>query len=120
MRFLVDECISPRLVDALVALGHDAVSVRSLGLAGQGYADSDLWALAKRENHILISLDHDHRDIGSDSELPPQSGVIWLRCTNSRRARLEELLVTALRNYPSSFFEGHVVQVSPNRVHQRR
>jgi predicted nuclease of predicted toxin-antitoxin system len=57
VRFLIDECLPPRLAVLLRDAGHDRAHVYELGLGGQ--PDEQVMALADRENRILVSADTD-------------------------------------------------------------
>jgi predicted nuclease of predicted toxin-antitoxin system len=54
MKFLVDECCDPRLADALLDAGHDAVWWRNIS---PGASDAALLAAAETEGRIVITHD---------------------------------------------------------------
>jgi predicted nuclease of predicted toxin-antitoxin system len=54
MRFLVDECCDPRLADALLDAGHDAVWWR---IVSPGASDAALLAAAQAEGRIVVTHD---------------------------------------------------------------
>lgn len=54
MRFLVDECLSVRLVPMLVDAGHDAVHVNDCGLAG--HIDEEVLARAVERTVLCLRL----------------------------------------------------------------
>jgi len=69
VRFLLDQCLSPRLAAFLQEAGHDAVHVRDHGLSRA--PDADVLAFARSEKRILLSADSDFGDIltvGTDRE----------------------------------------------------
>jgi predicted nuclease of predicted toxin-antitoxin system len=76
MRFLVGENLSPSHAAVLRALGHDAVSVLALGLAGAD--DLAVRAAAIEADRILVTLDG---DFANALRFPPgpTPGVIRLR-----------------------------------------
>lgn len=47
MRFLVDQCLSPEVAEALATNGHDAVHLRDLGMMRA--KDPDVLALARAQ-----------------------------------------------------------------------
>jgi Uncharacterized protein conserved in bacteria len=55
MRFLLDENLSPKLVQLLGGHGHDAVHVRDIGLVSA--SDEVVIAAASADDRILISAD---------------------------------------------------------------
>jgi len=57
LRFLLDEGLSPRLVELLATAGHDAVHVRNVGLMSA--ADPLVLARAVDEQRVLLTLDTD-------------------------------------------------------------
>ncbi|MBA3488357.1 MAG: DUF5615 family PIN-like protein [Longispora sp.] len=57
MRFLVDECLSARLVNLLTAAGHDAVYADDRGLAGK--PDTEVLAQTVTGMRIPLSADTD-------------------------------------------------------------
>jgi hypothetical protein len=50
VRFLIDECLPPRMAELLRAAGHDCTHVYELGLGGQ--PDEQIMVTADRENRI--------------------------------------------------------------------
>ena len=61
MRFLADAGVSPKTVDFLKQLGHEAVHVRTLGLARA--ADAELIHLARTDSSVVVTFDLDFGDI---------------------------------------------------------
>lgn len=57
MRFLVDANVSPRVAALLAAAGHDALSVRDVGLAAA--PDDDILDWASTSHRVIISHDTD-------------------------------------------------------------
>ncbi len=74
-RFLVDESLGEGMVGVLRALGWKAVGVEERGLAG--HSDEDVYALAWREQLMILTKDRDFLD---DRRFPPNRnpGVIVL------------------------------------------
>lgn len=56
MRFLLDENLSPKLVELLGRVGHDVVHVRDIGLASA--SDEVVIDAASADDRILISAEH--------------------------------------------------------------
>ena len=79
MRFLIDNALSPRLADLLLATGHDAVHVRAYGM--QAASDEGILARALLEDRIVVSADSDFGAIlaAQESERP---SFILFRETN--------------------------------------
>ena len=57
MRFLVDECLTVRLTQLLIADGHDALHVLDDGL--QGRPDDVIMGEARSNHRILLTSDTD-------------------------------------------------------------
>lgn len=53
MRWLLDEMLPPATADELVALGHDALAVVTLGLAGA--ADGEVLQRAVDEDRVVVT-----------------------------------------------------------------
>ena len=95
MRFLADAGVSPRTVEFLSGLGHDAVHVRTLGL--QRSPDIELVNQARADSRIVLTFDLDFGEIlalgvldkpsvilfGSPTNAPNPSTAISRRCCPS-------------------------------------
>lgn len=95
MRFLADAGVSPRTVEFLSGLGHDAVHVRTLGL--QRSPDGELVNQARADSRIVLTFDLDFGEIlalesstsrasscfGSPTNAPDPSTAISRRCCPS-------------------------------------
>ena len=57
MRFLVDQCLSVELAEALTDAGHDVTHLRNLGM--QRAKDPEVLELARAEDRVLLSADTD-------------------------------------------------------------
>ena len=81
MRFLADAGISPKTVDFLKNLGHDAVHIRTLGL--ERAADSELVRRASVDSSVVLTFDLDFGDILALGVLDKPS-VILFRLADER------------------------------------
>lgn len=61
MKFLLDECLSPRLVLLLSDGGHDVQHVSEIELEGK--PDIEVMSWAKKHSQILISADTDFGEL---------------------------------------------------------
>lgn len=93
MRFLIDECLPPRLAELLHAAGHDCAHVYELGLGGQ--PDERIMALADREARILISADTDFGELLANAPVLAPS-VILLRRTDKQAHSLAAVVLANL------------------------
>ena len=93
MRFLADAGVSPRTVEFLKQLGHDAVHVRTLGL--QRSPDLELVDRAREDSSIVVTFDLDFGDILALGVLDKPS-VILFRLADERPESVNRHLSTVL------------------------
>ncbi len=74
MKLLLDENLSPRLIDGLQSEYPGSAHVRSVGLRGAG--DEEIWNYAREQGFAIISKDNDFRQLSFVHSAPPK--VIWL------------------------------------------
>lgn len=117
MRFLLDECLSTRLVTLLSNAGHDAVHVADLGLLGA--ADQDVMATAKVQSRVLVSADTDFGELLAAGRALGPSFVLFRRT----RRIAEEQTAVLLANLPDvepDLDAGAVVVLAEDRIRVRR
>jgi predicted nuclease of predicted toxin-antitoxin system len=110
MRFLADAGISPKTVDFLNQLGHEAVHVRTLGMERAG--DSDLVARAREDSSVVVTFDLDFGDILALGVLDKPSAIIC-RLVDERAAAVNLRLATVLAERIAELESG----VDPRRRH---
>ena len=114
MRFLADENISQFVIGRLLAAGFDVAAVAA---KTPGASDSDVLALASREERILITEDRDFGELVVRQRLGLH-GVVLLeldRLSNAAEADLVEAVVSANLSKPA----GSLVVIEPGRVRVR-
>jgi predicted nuclease of predicted toxin-antitoxin system len=117
VRFLVDANLSPRLVDQLQALGHDAAHLSGLGLLSA--PDERILELARVEGRVVISADSDFGTILAATHATTPS-VLYLRGTSGRRVdALAARIAAALPTVESPLREGSLVVLEPSVVRIR-
>jgi len=85
---LLDENLSPRLVDRLASLFPGLIHVRNIGL--KQASDEQIWQRAKENGYTLVTADADFLTLARRSGWPPK--VVHLeQCDFSFRV-IEELL----------------------------
>ena len=88
MKLLLDQHLSPRLVERLADLfpGSDHVSQVGLDRA----FDREVWEYALTNDFIIVTKDADFGELSVVVGFPPK--VIWLRVGNCTTHRIEQLL----------------------------
>jgi predicted nuclease of predicted toxin-antitoxin system len=117
MRILADMPISPRTVEFLNGLGHEAVHALDLGMAHA--PDEEIIQRAKAEGMSILTEDLDYAAILAVSgEIEP--GVIILRVGNWTRDQIDRRLERILEELPEERFRNAIVIVERHRVRIRR
>ena len=88
MRLLLDENLSPRLVESLYDLYPGSQHVDLAGLRGQ--PDQAIWEYARRNDLAIVSKDNDFRQLSFLYGPPPK--VIWLGIGNAGTQAIAHLL----------------------------
>ncbi|MBM5813460.1 MAG: hypothetical protein FJ062_01655 [Cyanobacteria bacterium M_DeepCast_100m_m1_067] len=88
---LLDENLSPRLVNSLASQFPGSIHVRDAGLKGQ--SDEKIWSFAANKGLIITTKDDDFRSLSLLLGAPPK--VIWLVVGNTSTA---EILCILLAN----------------------
>ena len=88
MKLLLDENLSPRLVEKLKDVFQDIKHVDRIGLGGA--SDSEVWQHAKEHGYILVSKDSDFYDKSVLFSYPPK--VVWIRRGNCSNKTIELIL----------------------------
>lgn len=118
MRLLLDQNLSPLLVEELAARGHDAIHVRSLGMT----TSSDLAILeaASRDARVVVSADTDFGDLLARTNAGSPS-VLLLRRQDLRRAsQVAELIMLNLPVIAEDLEGGAIVVLDNDRIRVRR
>ena len=88
MRLLLDQNLSPRLVDALAELFPRSAHVRDVDLASAD--DTTVWEYALENGFVIVSKDADFHQRSFLSGPPPK--VIWIRLGNCTTDAIAHLL----------------------------
>jgi predicted nuclease of predicted toxin-antitoxin system len=94
LKLLLDQNLSPRLVNRLAALFPGSAHVSNLGL--DRALDAEIWSYARANDCIIVTKDADFGDMGAIAGFPPK--VIWLRLGNCTTLQIEQML---RRNHPT-------------------
>ena len=74
MKLLLDENLSPRLVGRSTKSFATTLHVDSIGLHGR--PDREIWESARADGLVIVSKDHDFRQLSFLYGAPPK--VVWL------------------------------------------
>lgn len=117
MRFLADAGISPKTVEFLTQLGHEATHVRTLGL--QRAPDVVLVERARADGSVVITFDLDFGDILAPGVLDKPSVIIF-RLTDERADSVNQRLSVVLDERPTDLQTGALILVEDSRYRVRK
>ncbi len=117
MRFLADVGISPRTVEFLTQLEHDAVHARTSNL--QRAADRSIIEHARADARIVVTFDLDFGDILALGVMDGPSVIIF-RLSDERPASVNPRLSTVLGEQREVLESGALILVEDSRYRVRR
>jgi predicted nuclease of predicted toxin-antitoxin system len=88
VKLLLDENLSPRLVELLRDLYSDVIHVRDIGLASAN--DDAIWRFAASNARMIVTKDEDFNQRAFLIGPPPK--VVWLRVGNATTPDISQLL----------------------------
>jgi predicted nuclease of predicted toxin-antitoxin system len=113
MRFLLDMPVSPSLLQLLRDRGHEGVHANEIGHGRT--SDSDLMALARREERVVVTADlHFPRLLALSSAGRP--GIVLFRGGNYSDREMGELLERVLQGVPSDVLQRSICVVDKTRM----
>ncbi len=101
MKLLLDQNLSPRLVQELQEAYPDSTHVREFGL--QSAPDVEIWQLAKKRGFVIVSKDADFHQMSFLYGTPPK--VVWIRLGNCTTDEILEALrshIARLKEFESN------------------
>ena len=116
MRFLADHNIARSTVEALLDLGHEVTTLRSVGL--QAAEDGTVINFAKKNNFILITFDQDFADLLSYSP-NKYSGIIVLKIPSELPKVVNSTLKRFLMRPQLPKLSGKLIVLEPTRFRLR-
>ena len=116
MRFLADMGISPRTVEKLRELGHEAVHLHELGL--DCLSDAAILNRARQEGQIVLphGLDFGELLAVSRARLP---SVITFRLRDMRSDNINLHLAALLTQHRPSLEQGAIITMTEQRIRVR-
>jgi predicted nuclease of predicted toxin-antitoxin system len=118
LRFLLDEGLSPRLVDLLASSGHDVVHVRGVGLTSA--SDPVVLARAAEDERVLVTLDTDFGALVAHSHAVIPSIVLFRGNVTRRTDSQASLLLANLDAVADDLQAGAIVVIGDGRLRVRR
>lgn len=115
MRFLADECLDFRVVQALRGAGYD---VRAVVEDSPRDSDPEVLEKAWSGGRILITEDRDFGQLVQARPEAKSAGVLLVRCPESARARLPQSIVSAVTRFGTRM-EGRFAVWTPGRLRLR-
>ncbi|HTT91891.1 MAG TPA: DUF5615 family PIN-like protein [Acidimicrobiales bacterium] len=117
MRFLVDQCLSVELAEALTEAGHDVTHLRHLGM--QRAKDREVLDLARAEHRVLLSADTDFGALLARTGAISPSVVLFRRPIGRRPNEQAAVLLANLAQITEALDHGSVVVFEETRLRIR-
>ena len=118
MRLLLDNNLSPKLVEPLVAAGHDVAHVGDHGMASAD--DPSVLALAVETRRVLVSADSDFGTLLARTNAISPSFVLVRRLIGRRVPDLASVLIENLPLVEDDLEAGAVVVLGDAKLRIRR
>lgn len=116
MKLLADQHLSPRTVEFLRGLGHDAIRVVDR-LPGDA-SDAEILALAGREGRVVLTQDLDFTGLVALQD-PAGPSLVILRLGSPGVERVNQVLASILPAVEDALRRGAIVSVDDQRVRIR-
>jgi predicted nuclease of predicted toxin-antitoxin system len=113
VRFLIDECVSPRLGELLIETGHDVTSVSRD--YPTGIADETILELAVQEDRIVVTGDLGFGELVVHQGAPNR-GVVLLRVQSGNLKAESDALRRVIDAFPDGIDDLVVVDERRIRV----
>lgn len=117
MRLLVDENLSVRVAQQLVAAGHDVVHVTEVGLANTD--DPVILARAAEQDRVVVTADSDFTDLLAVGGASRPSVILVRSSDHLTPPEQGSLLASAIPVVAEDLATGAVVSLTTERVRVR-
>jgi predicted nuclease of predicted toxin-antitoxin system len=118
MRLLLDNNLSPRLVELLTVQGWDVGHVRALGL--RAAKDEAVLETARNDGRVLVSADTDFGALLAASHDPGPSIVLVRRVVGRRVEDMAGILIANLPQVEEDLRLGSIVVIGDDSLRIRR
>jgi predicted nuclease of predicted toxin-antitoxin system len=116
MKFLADMPISPKTIEFLQSIGHDAVRLTSIGM--QSAEDEEILEYARLHDYIVLTMDLDYGGILAHGGFAKPS-VITFRLKNPEVVRINGILQEVLPQIKQDLGRGALVIIEEFRTRVR-
>lgn len=117
MKLLLDQNLSPKLIQLLSAAGHDVEHIGDHGMAAA--ADPDVLAFAAESGRTLVSADTDFGTLLARMHAGAPSFVLLRRASGRRVPALAALLIANLPIVEQDLAAGAIVVVGESTLRIR-
>lgn len=117
MKFLLDQNLSPDLVELLEQVGHAASHVRELDLSEA--PDNEVLAETRRQGAVLVTADTDFGELLAHSNAGEPSVILLRRQEGRRAAEVAGLILANLDAVAVDLDAGAFVVLDQDRVRIR-
>ncbi|MBS1257593.1 MAG: hypothetical protein MAG551_00637 [Candidatus Scalindua arabica] len=116
MRFLADMPISPKTVEFLNNLGHEAVRLTDIDMMHA--EDEDIIEYARTEKYVILTMDLDFGELLAIKRLSEPSVIIF-RLENPTVVRINNILNDNLKQIEQDLMNGSIVIIEKSRLRIR-
>ncbi|GAI44358.1 unnamed protein product [marine sediment metagenome] len=116
MRFLVDMALSPKAVNFLQDMGHEAIRANELGMAKS--KDREILEYAAENDMVVVTTDLDFGDILAHIRYKKPSVIIF-RLKDPSLDRVNSLLSFSLPRIKDFLDRGSIVVIEDYRIRVR-
>jgi len=117
VKFLANMGISPRTVEFLRSLGHEAVRLNEIGMDRS--SDSEAISVAARHKQVVLTFDLDYPTLLA-LHVENRASAILFRTSIADHKWIDSRLVACLPQVEHALEEGAIVVVEDDRIRIRR